>query len=344
MIEIKDTTVAIFSDLHLGVHQNSLFWHETSLKWCEWFVDELKKKDIKTILFLGDFFHYRDEVAVNTLDIGYQLLSQLSNYNIIMIPGNHDSFYKEHSAVNSLNIFSGWKNLQVVTEPTVFQFGNKSAAFIPWGGAVNSRTDYLFGHFEINSFRMNGLKLCEKGRDAFSLLDMSGKIFSGHFHLRDRRQYENGSITYVGNPFEMDFGDSEDTKGIYFLDFKTDKLTFVENTQSPKHIRLLTSKITSDDYLSNIKVEGNIIKLVVDKKITVDNVEGMLAQIAILTPASASVDYLIDSNQIDIVDSAPCVITGVNMESVIEEFINLIEIDDKQSLYTKCIDIYNQCK
>lgn len=341
---MSDTKVAIFSDLHLGVHQNSSFWHDTSLKWCGWFINELERKDIKTILFLGDFFHYRDEVAVNTLDVGYQILSRLSRYNIIMIPGNHDSFYKEHSAVNSLNIFSGWENLQVIVEPTVIQFGNKSAAFIPWGGAVDSKTDYLFGHFEINSFRMNGVKVCEKGRDAFSLLDKSKKIFSGHFHLRDRRQYENGTITYVGNPFEMDFGDSGDTKGVYFLDFSTDELSFIENTQSPKHIRLLTSKITSEEYLNNVKVVGNIVKLVVDKKINVDNVESLLAQIATLIPASASVDYLIDSNHIDIIENAPCTITGVNMESVIAEFINLIEIDDKQDLYTKCIDIYNQCK
>ena len=289
-MKFTDNKVAIFSDLHLGVHQNSSFWHEASLKWCDWFVNELKRRNTKTILFLGDFFHYRDEVAVNTLDVGYRLLSRLSEYNIIMIPGNHDSFYKEHAEVNSLKIFSEWPNLHIFNEPTTVQFSNKSAAFIPWGGDIASKTDYLFGHFEINSFKMNGSKVCDKGYDAFKLLDRAKHIFSGHFHIRDTKQYQNGKILYVGNPFEMDFGDSGDTKGIYFLDFSTDELEFVENTLSPKHIKISTSKLLEGDKLSDDIVSGNIVRLVVDKKISVDNVEKVLAKISAFKPAFASVD------------------------------------------------------
>jgi len=47
---------AIFSDLHLGVHQNASTWHKIANDWSDWFVAELKKQDIKNILFLGDYF------------------------------------------------------------------------------------------------------------------------------------------------------------------------------------------------------------------------------------------------------------------------------------------------
>lgn len=343
-MKISETRVAIFSDIHLGVHQNSSFWHEVSLKWCDWFVNELEKRNIKTILFLGDYFHYRDEVAVNTLDVGYKILSKLRSYEIYMIPGNHDSFYKEHAEVNSLNIFSEWPNLQILNKPTTVTFGNKSAAFIPWGGEINTKTDYLFGHFEINSFRMNSIKVCDKGYEAVKLLDKAKHIFSGHFHLRAKTKYENGIIQYVGNPFEMDFSDSEDTKGIYFLDFATDKLEFVENNISPKHIKLKISALLSGEKVDIDNVDGNIVKLVVDKKISVDNVEKILGKISGMKPAVASVDYLIDKNQIDIVEDANCDIHGVNMEGVMKEFVDMLEVDNKQSLYEKCVEIYNKYK
>ena len=40
--------------MHVGVHQNSIFWHETALKWAEWLKSELTSKKIKDIFILGD--------------------------------------------------------------------------------------------------------------------------------------------------------------------------------------------------------------------------------------------------------------------------------------------------
>ena len=339
----NNTKVAIFSDLHLGVHQNSSFWHETSLKWCKWFVSEVEKRNIKTILFLGDLFEYRDEVAVNTLDVGYQILTLLKDYNLIMIPGNHDSFYKDHADVNSLNIFSGWNNVNILNKTTVLNFGNKSAAFVPWGGELNTKTDYLFGHFEISSFRMGSLKLCNDGYDAFTMLKKAKRIFSGHFHSRDTKVYENGTITYVGNPFETTFGDCDNVKGIYFLDFATDEIEFVENTQSPKHIKLLASKVDTQGVVDN-NIAGNIVKLVVDKKINVEDIEKMLIRVSSLAPISAAVEYLISKNKIDTAKDTSYDTAGVSMEDVMKEFIDLLDVNNKQILHNKCISIYNICK
>ncbi len=44
MNQIVMNKVAIFSDIHLGVHQNSDFWLGISSKWADWYINELKEK------------------------------------------------------------------------------------------------------------------------------------------------------------------------------------------------------------------------------------------------------------------------------------------------------------
>jgi len=346
-MKINTDKVAVFSDLHLGVHQNHTFWHDVSMRWCDWFLNEVSRRNVDTILFLGDYFHYRDEVAVNTLDVGRKLLERLTSYNLLMIPGNHDSFYKEHSGINSLNIFSGRNMLTIFNETTVVEFpGKKTAAFVPWGGSLDVKTDYLFGHLEINSFKMNKNKLCDGGIDSLDIISKARHVYSGHFHLRDHKKYETGAITYVGNPFEMDFGDSGSSKGVYFLDTTTGIAEFVENTLSPKHIKILTSKLIEGTKLSEINVKGNIVRLIVDKKIKVDQVERIITKISNFRPAFITVDYAVNTGALDIADDKNCDIAGVNMEDIMKEFVELLEIDtpSKTKLYAKCLEIYQFAK
>ena len=49
--------VAIFSDLHMGVHCNSSMWHKIATDWAKWFAMQLKEHNIKDVIFCGDFFH-----------------------------------------------------------------------------------------------------------------------------------------------------------------------------------------------------------------------------------------------------------------------------------------------
>ena len=102
-----DNTYAIFSDLHLGVHQNSSIWHKIALDWSDWFIGELNKKGIKKILFLGDYFHSRSEVSVNTLHVASDITHKFKDFEMKMIVGNHCSFLKEKSDIHSLSVFRG---------------------------------------------------------------------------------------------------------------------------------------------------------------------------------------------------------------------------------------------
>ena len=54
----KNSKICCIADLHIGVHQNSILWHETALTWAKWLKEELEKAKIKDIFILGDLYHY----------------------------------------------------------------------------------------------------------------------------------------------------------------------------------------------------------------------------------------------------------------------------------------------
>ena len=114
--QFKSDTVCCISDIHIGVHQNSQMWLDICSDWGDWLIKELKKKKIKDIVIAGDLFHYRDEIAVNTIHHVSDFLKKFDKFNIIMLVGNHDAFYKDRSDVNSMSILSGWKNIAVVQD------------------------------------------------------------------------------------------------------------------------------------------------------------------------------------------------------------------------------------
>ena len=107
--------IAFFTDLHIGVHQNGEKWLNISRDWALWYRDELIKHDIDEIIFGGDFFHYRDEVSVKCLHYANEILDIFKNFKITMITGNHDSFYKDNSTVNSLSILNSKNNILLIT-------------------------------------------------------------------------------------------------------------------------------------------------------------------------------------------------------------------------------------
>ena len=256
-ITIKNSKVCCIADLHIGVHQNSIFWHETALKWAQWLKEELNNKDIKDIFILGDLYHYRDEIAVNTIHVVNQILNLWSEFNIVILVGNHDSFYKDRSDVNSLSILDGWRNILVISEPTTYTILGKTATFLPWGASLKDigKSDILFGHLEIESFKMNSHKHCDHGIKTSDLLKKADLIMTGHFHLRDERKYDKKTILYVGNPFEMDFGDTGSTKGYYVLDASNLTYEFFENPVSPKHKKLTITELLNFKSLSATEVK-----------------------------------------------------------------------------------------
>jgi DNA repair exonuclease SbcCD nuclease subunit len=324
--------VCCISDIHIGVHQNTAMWHDITLNWAKWLKSELESKDIQDIVICGDLFHYRDEVAVNTLQIASDIFNLWKDFNITIIVGNHDAYYKDKSDINSLCMLKGWENVTVYDTPVVVDCYSRRLMFCPWGTNLSDikKSDIIFGHFEIETFKLNEFKLCTNGIKSKDLLQLGDLVVTGHFHLKEERVYDDGIILYIGNPFQMDFGDVNGTKGYYILDIPTLKYDFYENTISPKHKKVYLSELVTigsiNDTVKNI-ISNNIIKFIIDKNISPDEVEIVLRKLLNLNPVSINVDYAINFDKFGINYDDDYDLSGIDMIQAIEEFINLLDVE-----------------
>jgi DNA repair exonuclease SbcCD nuclease subunit len=322
---IKKSKVALFSDLHLGLYGNSESWHEVAKVWARWMVKELKKKKIKDILFLGDFFHNRSEISVQTIHVASEILDMFSEFNMIIIVGNHDAFYKNRADVHSLGLLRGHKNLTIVDQNIEINAFDKDLLFVPWNSELpEGKFDYIFGHFEIQNFKMNNFKVCDHGLSSMDFLaSRTDTVFSGHFHHRNTKKYNEGSIHYIGNTFPMDFADAGNIKGYHILDIEDGSLEFFENTVSPKFKKITLSKLKS---YTKVDFENNIVKLIVDVEATEKQVEKIQTYISKFKPFQFHTEYNTSSKTVDDVEE----LDSVDLLDSIDEFIEQLKMEDEK--------------
>jgi DNA repair exonuclease SbcCD nuclease subunit len=342
MIKINGPKIACISDIHLGVHQDSHAWHNIALKYASWLKTTLLERNIKDIIVAGDIFHNRHEIGVSTLHTAYRFFDILKDFNIVAITGNHDCFYKDKSDVNSVSILNN-SNVEVYQDLRKVDINGKSFVFCPWGIPASSipRCDVIVGHFEIINFKMNHHKICDHGLETENLLDKANLIISGHFHYREHRKYSNGkSILYLGSPHELDFGDRDQVKGISILDTNDLSIDFIENTFSPKHIKLPISKILNGE-IKNIDklISGNIISITVDTKISAQNIDLALTKFGEYKPLQIRTEFnTFDNSPINAEDVESL---SFDIETAIQEFIDLLTIDiNKKDVLDKCVELY----
>lgn len=336
--------VALFTDLHLGIHGNSEEWHEIALNWADWFVSDLKKRGIDIIFFLGDFFDNRTEINVQTLHVASQIIEKFNDFSLIMIVGNHDAYYKNRSDINSLSLFKGHDNIEVYESVEVLELGKqnkKKLLFVSWENEIpkNEKFDYIFGHFEIQSYKMNNFKVCEKGLAPVDLLNQSNTIFSGHFHNRNSGSYNNGSIHYLGNPFPMDFSDTDNTKGYHILDIMNGTLEFVENTISPRFYKIGLKEFEN---IEKEKISNGYFKLLVDEEIDEKELEKIEIKFRKDNPKKLIVERNVTNKTINDVEE----VDSVEVVDIFEEFIEQLELveEEKTRVNTVIEELYAICK
>ena len=149
--------------------------------------------------------------------------------------GNHDTYYKNTSEVNSMDELVGDGCINVYTEPEIVDFDGLPVLLIPWINANNynksmealssANADILMGHLEINGFAMNaGQMVCEGSWDKTEFKRFE-TVFSGHFHHKN----DDGQIYYLGTPYEIYWSDYNDPKGFHIFDTETRELERIVN-------------------------------------------------------------------------------------------------------------------
>jgi len=236
--------VAVFTDLHFGLRNNSRVHNMDCEEFVIWFIKEAQARGCETCIFAGDYHHNRASVNVSTLNYSVSNLKKLSDAfdNVYFIVGNHDLFYREKREINSFPYAELFGNVHIVNDDIMLQ-GNVS--LVPWliGNEWKQMSKltskYVFGHFELPHFMMNQIVEMpdhnELKSEHFGKPDL---VFSGHFHKRQVK----GKIHYLGSPFAHNYADVwDDQRGAMFLEWDGEP-TYV-NYLGPRYIRLNLSDL-----------------------------------------------------------------------------------------------------
>jgi hypothetical protein len=190
---------------------------------------------------------------------------------------------------------------------------------------------------------MNHFKVCDHGLGSDSILDKANLIISGHFHLREHRKYPNGkSILYLGSPYEMDFGERGQIKGFHILNTETLNVQFIENNNTPKHIKikvsdLLTGNIKKEELPELLK--NNFIAIDVDKKMDTQTLDLIISKFAQHQPKHVRTDFnIFEQMQLSATETEEF---SFDIDKALQEFVELIDTTvPKKEILDKCLEFY----
>ena len=231
--------ICVLGDTHFGMRGDSLDFHKYLEKFYEnVFFPYLKDHNVTTVVQLGDLFDRRKFINFNSLHLCrkyfFDKLAE-NNINFITFLGNHDVSFRNTLQVNSSQLLlEGYDNVTVLDAFTTLQFGDIDIDMVPWICDDNqeeiyqrikdSKSQIVFGHFEIKGFEMDRGTICHDGVDK-SMFDKYDVVLSGHFHHRSN----DGHIYYVGTPTEMTWADYNDPRGFVIFDTHTREQEFIKN-------------------------------------------------------------------------------------------------------------------
>ena len=232
--------IAILNDTHCGIRNSSeIFLNNAERFYNDVFFPECEKHGIKQIVHLGDYYDHRKFVNFKALNHNRRIfLDQIRKRGMSMdiIPGNHDTFYKNTNELNSLKECLGhyMNEVHIIMEPTVMQYDSLKLGLLPWICQDNydlcmnfirdCRADWIGSHLELNGFEMMRGLTNKHGMDPklFSRFEM---VLSGHYHCSSKKD----NIWYLGSQMEFFWSDAHDAKYFHVLDTETREMTKIRN-------------------------------------------------------------------------------------------------------------------
>ena len=244
----------LFTDIHFGNKHNAKQYNEDCDKFIDFVCDTVnqykKQNEEVEIIFCGDWHDNRYSVELTTLAYMVNCTNKLNELNVPvkMIIGNHDMYYKDRRDSHCLSYINDYKNIQIIDNP-VYKGNSLYVPFLVSDESLSSmireyNPKYVFGHFEIPSFKLNRYSVFN---GVYSANEYTGpeKIFSGHFHTRQ----EKDNIIYIGACFGMDFSDESDemNKGITILDDITGEVEYRVWDDAPVYKQFTLSYIKANE-------------------------------------------------------------------------------------------------
>ena len=264
--------VAIITDTHYGARKGSKFLHDYfELFYKNVFFPALKEHGVETVIHMGDAFDSRKSIDYQSLEWAKRVVfDPLKEYDVHMIIGNHDTYYKNTNDVNSpdllLQIYSNVKTYSKATEVNI---GGLDILFLPWINSENETETYqliqktsckcAMGHLELQGFRVNRQIIMEHGTDG-KLFENFTRVYSGHYHTRSN----DGKVFYLGNPYEMYWTDVNDPRGFHIFDTETLEHITIDNPY--KLFYNVYYEDTNYKLFNASEFKDKIVKVIVRKK------------------------------------------------------------------------------
>jgi len=190
-----------------------------------------------------------------------------------IIPGNHDTYYKNTNDLNSLKECLGhyMNEIHIVMEPRVMEYGSLKIALLPWINPENyessmkfireCKADWLGGHLELNGFEMmRGIKNTHgMSADIFKRFEL---VLTGHFHASSKQD----NIWYLGSQMEFFWSDAHDPKHFHIIDTETREIEKIRNPYTLfQKIVYNDEKMDYNNYNTS-DLDGKLVKVVVVNK------------------------------------------------------------------------------
>ena len=347
--------IALITDTHFGVRNDS----QTFIEYFRQFYDEvffpyLKENNIDTICHLGDIVDRRKYISYTTLraftDMFINPIRE-NGYEFHCIVGNHDIPYRNTNDINAMNEIFADSNglyLNLYSEPKVVDFDGTEILMMPWINNANykdslasmqsTEAQIMFGHFEISGFEMMRGQTCDHGMDVkhFRKFDT---VYSGHFHHKSTM----GNITYLGNPYELTWGDYDDPRGFHVFDTETRELEFIKNPYRMFHKVFYDDETYDLEQLMNLDfdhLKGRYIKVVVVKKQNPYWFDQFLDRLYKCDPTHLTI--VEDNKHLDL-EKDEEIMDAEDTLTILNKYVDALEVDiDKKQLSGLLNNLYTE--
>ena len=87
-------------------------------------------------------------------------------------------------------------------------------------------------------------------------------------------------------------------------------------------------------------LENSFVKFIIDRNIAPDEIDFVVQKLNSYKPISINVDYANNFNMFAISDDTRKDLSGIDIEAAIEEFIDLMDIDNKSKVTEYTLELY----
>jgi DNA repair exonuclease SbcCD nuclease subunit len=332
--------VGIITDTHWSARKSSRLFHDYfELFYKNVFFPTLEQYGITTVIHMGDAFDSRKSIDFAGLDWTRRVvLEPLSSYDVHLITGNHDCYFKNSNKVNSPELLlSEYQNIKTYSEPTEIKVGDLGVLLLPWINSENSerslkmiqktKCKVAMSHLELNGFSPYKGHIMDSGMDA-TIFNNFKKVFSGHYHTRS----DNGTVYYLGNPYEIYWNDVNDTRG--FTIFDTETLEHFPVNNPYRMFYNIYYEDTPHQTFDIREYENKIIRVIVRKKSNQKHFEKFIDK---LYTANVAELKIVENFQVQDIEEFEA-FESEDTFSILQRYVNESECDLNKNTITNILE------